>query len=119
MPGNSKSPQAYLDIERDLDTMLRHDQWPVTIPCGTDNAAIRWIARANAFRVALREMEEAALQLKKGEGTCKYDILTFTREGATVIIKKLSRRVLLIGGEPVEAISDRELEQEWEKEIEQ
>lgn len=115
--GHAKSLAAYRDIEAVLDTALRQDNWPATLGCESEKYATRWVARANSFRSVLREQEEARLGLEKGQGTCKYDTLKFTKIDTTVIINRLHPPGLVVGEEIIEPISDRDLEQQWEDEV--
>lgn len=115
----SKHISAYRDIERVLDTALRHDTWPVTYSTGSEKAAIRWRARANSFRTLLRTIEEERLELHKGSGSSIYDDLIFRISDSLVIIERRpAESTLVVGDRVVPALSDEELLESYSQEEE-
>lgn len=107
MPKRPPSLALFRDVERTLQTIARHNEFPAKIRCRTTKAAIHWTHRAHTYRARLREVEEFDMHLAPGSGSSPYDEWKFRAEEEFVIVEPREQAVeLLLHDEvvPIEAV---------------
>ena len=104
---SSRNPSAYPDVISVLETIARHGVFPAELSFNSAHEAKHWRHRANAYRAALRTLEEHTQGLAPGTGTCIYDTWKFALEGTVVTIDRAAAKAKLeIAGKAVEPLSD-------------